>query len=561
MASEYLLSPLISSIPLNSNVGFNNSWIGVKNPFGLPFFAQLTYVTNLDDLVLEIDDLEELTERTNTLLEVLTSFGLQELTYLDKLTSLAQEIENNTDLLEPLIIESNTLLNSLTSIQVDKQNQLIALGHSLTSIQVDKQDQLISLGHSLTGIQVDKQDQLISLAHSLTGIQVDKQSQIITLLHQLTANTDELEINTDDLEDLLHSLTGIQVDKQNQLISLAHSLTGIQVDKQSQIITLLHQLTANTDELEINTDDLEDLLHSLTGIQVDKQNQLIALSHSLTGIQVDKQNQLIALSHSLTSISNRIDSNTDHLENLLIATNDYLNIIIGWDYSTATKQDELYLLLNIVKDIIIDKQDQLIALGHSLTSIQVDKQDQLIALSHSLTGIQVDKQSQIITLLHQLTANTDEIEINTDGVETLLDNLTAITQNEFNETQLILATLTSIQIDKQDQVIGLLHSLTAKVLEVDINTDSLEINTDGLESLLEVNNSYLNSLTASNQKIAGFSIPPYDEISVDYITPTNNIKTVTYLNSSTIVLSLSFTYYPNPPTDDDALCVKIKKTI
>jgi len=500
MASEYLLSPLISSIPLNSNVGFNNSWIGVKNPFGLPFFAQLTYVTNLDDLVLEIDDLEELTERTNTLLEVLTSFGLQELTYLDKLTSLAQEIENNTDLLEPLIIESNTLLNSLTSIQVDKQ------------------------------------------------------SQIITLLHQLTANTD-------DLEELLHSLTGIQVDKQDQLISLAHSLTGIQVDKQSQIITLLHQLTANTDELEINTDDLEYLLHSLTGIQVDKQNQLIALSHSLTGIQVDKQNQLIALSHSLTSISNRIDSNTDHLENLLIATNDYLNIIIGWDYSTATKQDELYLLLNIVKDIIIDKQDQLIALGHSLTSIQVDKQDQLIALSHSLTGIQVDKQSQIITLLHQLTANTDEIEINTDGVETLLDNLTAITQNEFNETQLILATLTSIQIDKQDQVIGLLHSLTAKVLEVDINTDSLEINTDGLESLLEVNNSYLNSLTASNQKIAGFSIPPYDEISVDYITPTNNIKTVTYLNSSTIVLSLSFTYYPNPPTDDDALCVKIKKTI
>ena len=107
----------------------------------------------------------------------------------------------------------------------------------------------------------------------------------------------------------------------------------------------------------------------------------------------------------------------------------------------------------------------------------------------------------------------------------------------------------------------MLHSLTAKVLEVDINTDSLEINTDGLESLLEVNNSYLNSLTASNQKIAGFSIPPYDEISVDYITPTNNIKTVTYLNSSTIVLSLSFTYYPNPPTDDDALCVKIKKTI
>ena len=89
----------------------------------------------------------------------------------------------------------------------------------------------------------------------------------------------------------------------------------------------------------------------------------------------------------------------------------------------------------------------------------------------------------------------------------------------------------------------------------------MEINTDGLETLIEVNNSYLNALTASNEKIAGFNIPPYDEISVDYVNPTNNIKTVTYLNNSTIVLSLSFTYYPNPPTDDDSLCVNIKKTI
>ena len=546
MASEYLLSPQISSVPLNSNVGFNNSWIGIKNPFGIPYFAQLTYVTNLDDIVLEIDDIEELVERSNSLLEVLTSFGLQELTYLDKLTSLAYEIEQNTDILEPLIIETNTLLNGYTAIFVDKQNQLIGLGHSLTSIQVDKQNQLISLGHSLTSI---------------------------------------------------------------------------------------------AREIDLNTDDLESL-------NVESNNLL----SSLTSIQVDKQNQLISLGHSLTSISNRIDANTDHLENLIIATNDYLNIIIGWDYSTATRQDELYSLVTLLKDIVIDKQDQLIALGHSLTSIQVDKQDQLIGLGHSLTSIQVDKQNQIIglghsltsiqvdkqdqiiTLLHQLTSNTDEIEINldnleintdgvetlldsltsitqnefnetqillgtltsiqvdkqdqvigllhsltakvlevdintdsleinTDGLETLLDSLTSITQNEFNETQILLGTLTSIQVDKQDQVIGLLHSLTAKVLEVDINTDSLEINTDGLETLIEVNNSYLNALTASNEKIAGFNIPPYDEISVDYVNPTNNIKTVTYLNNSTIVLSLSFTYYPNPPTDDDSLCVNIKKTI
>ena len=48
----YPLSPLISSTPLNSNVGFNNSWVLVENDYNLPQFAQLTYVTNLDDALL-----------------------------------------------------------------------------------------------------------------------------------------------------------------------------------------------------------------------------------------------------------------------------------------------------------------------------------------------------------------------------------------------------------------------------------------------------------------------------------------------------------------------------
>ena len=190
-------------------------------------------------------------------------------------------------------------------------------------------------------------------------------------------------------------------------------------------------------------------------------------------------------------------------------------------------------------------------------------------LLDSLTAIQVDKQDQVITLLHQLTANTDELEINTDELEVV-----------GYRTNTLLDSLTGIQVDKQDQVITLLHNLTGKILQVDLNTDSLEINTDGLEGLLidtnlflntltgvgsdlsnqqQTTNSLLDTLTASNQKIAGFSIPPYDEIAVSYLLPTNNISTVTYLNISTIVLSLSFTYAQHPPTIDDELVINIKK--
>jgi hypothetical protein len=113
MASEYLLNPLISAIPLNSNVGFNNSWISVQNPFNIPFFAQLTYVTNLDDIVLEVDDLEELVYRSNTLLDVLTAFSSQQVTLLDKLTSIVQtEFDETQLLLQTEFDQTQTLLDT-----------------------------------------------------------------------------------------------------------------------------------------------------------------------------------------------------------------------------------------------------------------------------------------------------------------------------------------------------------------------------------------------------------------------------------------------------------------
>jgi hypothetical protein len=57
----------------------------------------------------------------------------------------------------------------------------------------------------------------------------------------------------------------------------------------------------------------------------------------------------------------------------------------------------------------------------------------------------------------------------------------------------------------------------------------------------------------------GFSIPPYDEINLNYYGATNNIKETIYKNSSTAVLSLSFEYIPNPPVVNNAKLSVIKK--
>ena len=325
---SYNITPILSTGPLNSNVGFNNSWITIDNDFDRPLYAQLTYDTK--------------------------SAVSQE-----QIITLLEKIDANTNHVEDLIVNSNNFLNLIYAFEDIINNNITDAKNLLVGSQTELTTTVKILTSSVDIIRI--------LNTSLTAIQTDKQDQVITLLHQLTANTDTLEVNTDTLE------------------VLVSSLTSIQTDKQDQVITLLHQLTANTDTLEVNTDTLE---------------------------------------------------------------------------------------------VLID----------SLTSIQTDKQDQLI------------------TLLHQLTANTDTLEVNTDTLEVLIDSLT------------------SIQTDKQDQLINL-----------------------------------TNSLTASNIKVPGFSIPTYDEIDIEYVLNTNNIQKVSYINNSTTVLSLSFTYIPNPPIFDNATLKNVKK--
>ena len=67
----------------------------------------------------------------------------------------------------------------------------------------------------------------------------------------------------------------------------------------------------------------------------------------------------------------------------------------------------------------------------------------------------------------------------------------------------------------------------------------------------------------SLKQVAGFDIPPYDEIEIGYYGPpevptaTNNIKTVEYLNGGNTVATLTLLYSTQPPTVNDTNLVKI----
>jgi len=508
---------------------------------GRPLYARASYITNFSDMSIHLSA-GELSIGAVTIKDNNTGLNCDVVSdpdnNLNALRVITQDLESIYD--DITIGDKNglnyaTIDGPLSSLNVKVTNLSVLESNTQSQISV------------LSSFQIDfnnEIDETQILLISLSGLQEIKQSQIITLLHQLTANTDSLEINTDGIETLitssntflnsltslnqrefnetqtfldsltslnqrefnetqtfldsltslnqrefnetqtlLDSLTSLNQREFNDTQTLLDSLTSIQEDKQNRIITLLHQLTANTDELEINldnleinTDGVETLLDSLTALQDDKQNQIITLLDILTA--KDYAIELNAENFNLPIDSANITFNTLAIETLL-------SELTSKDYSTGLKQDYTITLLD------------------SLTALTLVEFNETQTFLDSLTSIQDDKQNQIITLLHQLTANTDELEINTDGIETLitssntfLNSLTSLNQREFNDTQTLLNSLTTLQDDKQNQIITLLHQLTANTDELEINLDNLEINTDNVENLLSGTNSFLNVLTA-----------------------------------------------------------------
>lgn len=457
-------------------------------------------------------------------------------------------INLNTDQIEGLIQTSNTLLDALTAKQTVTD---------VSGIET-RLDVLTAVDYATSSNQVETN----SLLNGLTAIQVDTQGQVITLLHQLTANTDSLEVNTDDVEVLLsgtnvllNALTAIDyatATKQDNIITLLDSLTAKQTtvnldvsainlntDEIEGLIktsnTLLEALTAKTSVTDVT--GIENRLDALTAVDYAtsaNQVETNSLLNGLTAIQVDTQGQVITLLNQLTANTDSLEVNTDEVEFLLSGTNVLLNALTAVDYSTAAKQDVIITLL----DSLTAKQTT-VNLDVSAINLNTDEIEGLIKNSN--------------TLLDALTAKQTITDVS--GLETRLDVLTAIdyaTSAKQDESNSLLNGLTAIQVDKQDQIITLLHSITGTAIEVELTTDQIDLHVDDVETLLH-------DLTASNIKVPGFSIPPYDEISLDYYGSTNNLSNVIYKNNTTSVLSLSFVYIPNPPTTNDALLASVKK--
>jgi hypothetical protein len=56
----------------------------------------------------------------------------------------------------------------------------------------------------------------------------------------------------------------------------------------------------------------------------------------------------------------------------------------------------------------------------------------------------------------------------------------------------------------------------------------------------------------SVRNIAGFNIPQFSSIELNYVGATNNLSTVVYKEGAATVATLTFTYVGGTPSSDDA---------
>ncbi len=502
---------------------------------GRPLYARASYITNFSDMSIHLSA-GELSIGAVTIKDNNTGLNCDVVSdpdnNLNALRVITQDLESiydditigdksglNYATIDGPLSSLNVKVTNLSVLESNTQNQIVVL----SSFQIDFNNEI---------------DETQILLVSLSGLQENRQNQIITLLHQLTANTDELEINTDGVETLLNSLTALNQKEFNETQTLLDSLTSLNQKEFNETQTLLNSLTALNQKEFNETQTLLDsltslnqkefnetqtLLDSLTSLNQKEFNETQTLLDSLTSIQEDKQNQVITLLHQLTANTDELEINTDGVETLLNSLTSIqedkqnqiitlLDILTAKDYAIELNAENFNLPIDsanisfntlTIETLLSEltskdystslKQDYIVTLLDSLTSLTLVEFDETQTLLDSLTSLNQKEFNETQTLLDSLTS-LNQKEFN--ETQTLLDSLTSLNQKEFNETQTLLNSLTSIQEDKQNQIITLLHQLTANTDELEINLDNLEINTDNVENLLSATNSFLNVLTA-----------------------------------------------------------------
>jgi hypothetical protein len=218
----YTLVNQVSVKPLNCNVGYVNSWLSVMNNAQREFCAQAAYITNFEDLMItlsagnvNIGAVEIKDWNSNLRADVISDGGY------NALRVLSQDLESSVDDITIGDRDGNfaTINTSHSALNVYFTN-ISALATN------QRQDITNSLLNSLTSLNQREFNETQTLLIGLTSLQNVKQNEIITLVNKLTANTDAVE----SLLDSLTSVNSQVLQKSENILTYFENLSTFNYD-------------------------------------------------------------------------------------------------------------------------------------------------------------------------------------------------------------------------------------------------------------------------------------------------------------------------------------------
>lgn len=137
---SYILTNVLSASPINNNVGYNNSWIRVDTNAGRSLFAEASYITNFDDLVINLSASDvtignvHIADSTTGLHADVADIGIG----MGALRVLSQDLESNVDDVTIGDRSGNLAYITLSALNVFVTNSInaVSVTNQLTSTSV-----------------------------------------------------------------------------------------------------------------------------------------------------------------------------------------------------------------------------------------------------------------------------------------------------------------------------------------------------------------------------------------------------------------------------------------
>ena len=191
----YTFNNKVSAYPLNSNVGYNNSWISVSNNAGRELFAQANYITNFDDLTFTLSAADvnignvHISDATTGLHADVVSVGIgsgalrvisQDLEASEDDVTIGDRVGNFASIYAPLsalkvyntnpISGSVTILNPVTSVSISNQLTGITVLNPVTLKDLNNNN--VSVTSSTSSLNVNVTNSIVATVDPSVGFPV-----------------------------------------------------------------------------------------------------------------------------------------------------------------------------------------------------------------------------------------------------------------------------------------------------------------------------------------------------------------------------------------------------